>query len=68
MAQVHLMRPLPCQTVTSANVVVDKKHNDTDSEASLRTFLEGLNEIAESQRQSTLNRANDRQHERQLQT
>ena len=42
--------------------------NDTNSEASLCTFLEGLNEIAESQRQSTLNRANDRQHERQLQT
>ena len=41
---------------------------DTNSEASYRTFLEGLNEVAESQRQSTLDRANDRRHERQLQT
>jgi hypothetical protein len=28
--------------------------NDTNSEASYHTFLEGLNEIAELQRQSTL--------------
>jgi hypothetical protein len=41
---------------------------DTNSEASYRTFLKGLNNIAESQRQSTIDRANDRQHERQLQT
>ncbi len=42
--------------------------NDTNSEASYHTFLEGLNEIAELQRQSTLDWADDRQHERQLQT
>ena len=41
---------------------------DTNSEASYRTFLEGLNELAESQRQSTHDRAKDKQHERQLQT
>ena len=46
----------------------DEDYNDTNSEASYRTFLDGLNEIAESQRQSTLDRANDRQHEQQLQT
>ena len=42
--------------------------NDTNLEPSYGTYLEGLNEIAESQRQLTLNRAHDRQHERQLQT
>lgn len=47
-----------------------REDDDTDanSEASYRTFLDGLNKIAESQHQSTIDRANDRQHERQLQT